>query len=68
MSLNESFDPKNSIELFGLRKNFNFLKDLYNSKKLPNITLISGEKGLGKSTLINHLLFYIFDKKISFYF
>ena len=63
MSLNESFDPKNSIELFGLRKNFNFLKGLYNSKKLPNITLISGEKGLGKSTLINHLLFYIFDKK-----
>ena len=56
MSLNESFDPKNSIELFGLRKNFNFLKGLYNSKKLPNITLISGEKGLGKSTLINHLL------------
>ena len=24
--------------------------------------MLSGQKGLGKSTLINHLLFYIFDK------
>ena len=24
--------------------------------------MLSGQKGSGKSTLINHLLFYIFDK------
>ena len=55
------FDSKNSKNLFGLKENFDFLNSLYLKKKLPNVLLLSGKKGLGKSTLVNHFLFSIFD-------
>ena len=55
------FDSKNSLNLFGLREKFNFLRNLYEKEKLPKIFLLSGESGLGKSTLVNHFLFSIFD-------
>tara|TARA_B100000575_G_C23106436_1_gene638638 strand:- start:623 stop:1558 length:936 start_codon:yes stop_codon:yes gene_type:complete len=55
------FEAKNSYKLFGLDKDFNFLVNLYKSNKLPKISLFSGSKGVGKSTLINHFLFSIFD-------
>jgi DNA polymerase-3 subunit delta' len=57
------FDSKKSLNLFGLSKSFNFLKNLYIKDKFPKILMLSGKKGYGKSTLINHLLFYIFDKE-----
>ena len=56
------FDSMKSSHLFELNDRFDFLKDLYIKNKLPNVLMLSGQKGLGKSTLINHLLFYIFDK------
>ena len=55
------FDSKNSLNLYGLEKNFNFLSNLYLTKKLPKVLLLSGLKGCGKSTLMNHFLFSIFD-------
>ena len=55
------FDPKNSLKLFGLEENFNFLSSLYLKDKLPKVLMLSGLKGVGKSTLINHFLFSIFD-------
>ena len=55
------FYPKYSTNLFGLKENFNFLNSLYLKKKLPNVLLLSGKKGSGKSTLVNHFLFSIFD-------
>jgi len=55
------FDPKKSLNLFGLNENFNFLKNLLIKDKLPKVLMLSGHKGCGKSTLINHLLFYVFD-------
>ena len=57
------FDSKKSLNLYGLFDNFNFLKDLYNKKKFPKVLMLTGNKGSGKSTLINHLMFLIFDKK-----
>jgi len=60
MNLN---DPKNSLILYELDNKFNFLLNLYNSKKFPKILMFSGKKGSGKFTLINHFLTYIFDKK-----
>ncbi len=57
------FDPKNSKNLYGLEKDFNFLSTLYLKKKLPKILMLSGKRGSGKSTLINHFLYSIFDKK-----
>ncbi len=56
------FDSKNSSTLFGLSKNFEFLTRLYENQKLPKVLMFSGNKGVGKSTLINHFLYSIFDK------
>ena len=55
------FDSRNSINLFGHEENFNFLSKLYSEKKLPKVLMFTGDKGVGKSTLINHFLFSIFD-------
>ncbi len=57
------FYPKNSLQLFGLEQNYNFLLSLYLKGKLPKVLLLSGPKGTGKSTLINHFLFSIFDEQ-----
>jgi DNA polymerase III subunit delta' len=57
------FDSKKSLNLFGLFDKFNFLKNLYIKKKFPKVLMLSGKKGSGKSTLINHLIFFIFDKQ-----
>ena len=62
MNINEYNDPKNSLVLFGLGSKLDFLIKLYNSKKLPKVLMISGKKGVGKFTLINHFLNYIYDK------
>tara|TARA_B100000959_G_scaffold247996_1_gene274616 strand:+ start:663 stop:1598 length:936 start_codon:yes stop_codon:yes gene_type:complete len=62
MNINEYNDPKNSLVLFGLGNKLDFLIKLYNSKKLPRILMITGKKGVGKFTLINHFLNYIYDK------
>lgn len=56
------FDPKETTKLFGLQKELNFLFNLYKKNKLPKVLLISGNRGTGKSTLINHLIFSICDK------
>jgi len=63
MSYPDFFNAKNSIKLFGLNDELNFLSSLYEQNKLPRVILFSGIKGLGKSTLINHFLFSIFDEK-----
>ena len=63
MNSADQFDNKNSLKLYELSDNFNLLKSLYESNKLPKVTMLSGLKGIGKSTLINHLIFYIFDNK-----
>ena len=55
------FDSKKSLNLFGLQENLKFLTNLYLYKKLPKVLMFSGNKGSGKSTLINHFLFSIFD-------
>ena len=56
-------DPKKSLILYELGSKLNFLIKLYNSKKFPKVLMITGLKGIGKSTLINHLLNYIYVSK-----
>ena len=63
MILPTYFNSKKSLTLFGLGDQFLFLKNLYTKEKMPKVLMLSGNKGSGKSTLINHLMFYIFDKK-----
>jgi len=62
MNINEHNDPKNSLVLFELGDKLDFLIKLYNLNKLPKVLMISGKKGIGKSTLINHFLTYIYDQ------
>jgi len=57
------FDSKNSLNLYGFKNDFNFLRKLYIKKRLPKVLMFSGKKGSGKSTLINHFMFFIYDKK-----
>ncbi len=57
------FSIKSSLKLFGLQNFLNDLIKLFNSDKLPKVILLSGRKGIGKSTLVNHFLTYVFDKK-----
>ena len=54
--------PFNQTKLFGLDKYINELIKLENSDKLPNIILLSGQKGLGKSTLAYHFINYVLSK------
>ena len=55
------FNSKKSLNLYGLTEDFNILKKLYIKNKLPKVLMLSGKKGSGKATLINHLMFFIFD-------
>ena len=61
LSLN--FNPKKTTRLFGHEKEFNFLKKIIFSDKFPKTLMLSGNRGVGKSTIVNHLMHYYFDKK-----
>ncbi len=63
MSYPKFFDSKNSLNLFGLKENFDFLSSIYEKNTLPKVLMLSGNKGSGKSTLVNHFLYSIFDEK-----
>ena len=55
------FDTKKTLNLFDLKDNFRFISDLYLQQNLPKVLMFSGNKGSGKSTLVNHFLYSIFD-------
>jgi len=52
-------EPSNQLYLFEHHLIFKELTDLYFENKLPNKIILSGEKGIGKSTLSYHLINYI---------
>ena len=61
-----NLNPASQIFLFGHHSEFiNFIK-LYDNKKLPNKILLSGEKGIGKSTLAYHIINFILSKDEDF--
>jgi len=51
--------PSENRQLFGMNDYFYEITKLYNEKKMPNTILLSGKKGLGKSTLAYHIINYI---------
>ena len=63
MTISEYFDSKKTLNLVGHKKNFNFFKDLIFKDMLPKVIMLSGEKGIGKATLINHIMHFYFEKK-----
>ena len=63
-----NLNPANQLSLYGHRSEFCSFIDLYKNKKLPNKILLSGEKGIGKSTLAYHIINHIlsFDEDHSY--
>ena len=51
--------------LIGHNEHLNNFISLYKGNKLPTKILLSGKKGIGKSLLINHFLFKIFENENS---
>ena len=57
-----NLDPKNQLKLLGFNDLFNHFVKLLECKKFPNKIMISGPKGIGKSTFAYHIINYIFSK------
>ena len=51
--------PSENKHLYGMQNFFNEITKLYNEKKCPTKILLSGKKGVGKSTLAYHIINYI---------
>jgi len=58
--------PSKNKRLLGMTSFFNEIINLYNRGKMPNKILLSGKKGLGKSTLAYHVINYILSEKEDF--
>lgn len=57
-----NLDPKNQKKLLGFNNMFDHFVKLLENKKFPNKIMISGPKGIGKSTFAYHIINYIFSK------
>lgn len=65
----EILRPQEQLNLFGYNNYFNMFKKLFSEKKLPNVIMFNGYKGIGKATFayhfINYLLSYNEENKYS---
>ena len=61
-----NLQPIYQTKLYGLNNFFLDFLRLYQNKNLPNKILLSGDKGLGKSTLAYHLINYVLSKDEEF--
>ena len=57
-----NLNPANQTQLYVLENYLNEFVRLYKKNKLPNKILLSGLKGIGKSTLAYHLINYILSE------
>lgn len=55
--------PVYSSKLIGLKKYFDDFKNLYDKGIFPKVILLSGREGIGKFTMVSHLMHYFFDRK-----
>tara|TARA_Y100000590_G_scaffold326482_1_gene370575 strand:- start:318 stop:1292 length:975 start_codon:yes stop_codon:yes gene_type:complete len=51
--------PINQLKLFGYKHYFDSFTKLYKRRKLSNIILLSGQKGIGKATFAFHFINYL---------
>jgi DNA polymerase-3 subunit delta' len=51
--------PSENLNLYGMNLFFDEIINLYTQKKMPTKILLSGKKGLGKSTLAYHIINFI---------
>ena len=61
--LTDHFHPKKTLKLIGHEEKLSFFMELINENKFPKVLLLTGDKGIGKFTLINHLMLSYFDQK-----
>ena len=61
-----NLNPSTQINLFEHKEIFNQLYKLYKNDNLPNKILLSGEKGIGKSTLAYHLINFVLSENEDF--
>ena len=61
-----NLEPSENTKIYGLENFFYEIADLYKKKKMPNKILLSGKKGLGKSTLAYHLINYVLSENEDF--
>ena len=54
--------PKRQLNLFGYSVYFDHFIKLYEKRVMPNSILVSGPKGLGKSTFVYHFVNYLLSK------
>ena len=54
--------PNSQLSLYGYENYFKFFEKLYNNNILPNSILLSGPKGIGKSTFVYHFINYLLSK------
>ena len=57
-----NLNPSAQTDLFEHKEIFNQLSKLYSKDNLPNKILLSGEKGIGKSTLAYHFINFILSQ------
>ena len=58
--------PFENTKLYGMNDFFNEITRLYDNKKMPTKILLTGKKGLGKSTLAYHIINYILSNTENF--
>ena len=58
--------PYNQTNLYGLVNYLDIFISLYKKEKLPNKILLSGLKGIGKSTLAYHLINFVLTQNEDF--
>ncbi len=61
-------EPSNQPNLFGLEDHLLELIRLYNNDIYPNKLLLSGQKGIGKSTLAYHFVNFVLTKGEDFHY
>ena len=62
MSATNPFDPLRTLKLISHKSYLDDLISLYEKNFFPNVLMLSGKKGIGKFTIVNHFLNYIFNK------
>ena len=61
-----NLEPSSQLNLYSIDNYLLDLSKLYSNNKLPNKILLSGEKGIGKSTLAYHLINFILSQDEDF--
>jgi DNA polymerase III subunit delta' len=63
---NKITSSKNNLKLYGFKDYFSSFAKLYEHNKLPHTIMLSGQRGIGKSTFVYHFVNFIFSKNEHF--